>query len=916
MAAIAILGLARNGQAPAQPATPPPPAHYQVVLRYRIVAPRDQHAILYDRLVKHLQGLKFEFQPPLDERPETDRIDPSKNEFRGRLAAAQAPRLRDNLSVAGVLLVPDGFKLPDAADQPVRVRLELAGNLEVDRQRELAEQTKLLLGLLGFKEAGHYDHRGAGGRPYTKLMGTVPRGQLEVLLKDLRTQPGGWLAPQIAPAELPLPLQNVNPILVTEVLTDPEPIQDAAEPAARSPAFLEKIGPGLWELVNDKAKDQQFVRLQVLFAGTPAPDQLRQLVESVAPGAVVEGVLGTYVTAQVLVAHVKALAALPEVLEVRLPTPAAGPVAPATPGVNEPAKVLQQSGLAEWHQRGKRGQGMRLAILDTDFRGWENLVKQGKLPPATRLVDLTTQYSQDLFPAPQPAGAELGHGTQCALAAAVAAPAADMVLIRVPGDDPLQLDEVARYARGGVLSATLDRRLDELRTASSLLNLQRSRLLKERQAILDDFRDEEDLRFTFDFLGPVYGWIFSERDWHRQRMEHQARLEKELAAKERRYWDHVALMQSLKGIPLIASALTWNDGYSLGGASPLSRALDAHAAGPMWFVPAGNTAGQAWTGMFRDSDGNGLMEFVAPGEKLPAGCWTSELNFFAWQPHGGKQIADLPAQTGLRVTLQWREPHDPDYYRRPGEEDWYRRSLAGLTLTLLRQRDPGGKTLGADAFEIVARSNPIPARLDHQPHGTVYEQRLDFTVPKPGRYALRVEQPTTRWLLSNVEDRYVFELAAGETTTSIRPLGAPTLPGIEAKWELRPRLFVDGAGPLRLQGRPQLADFATTQGAVGMPGDARSVISVGAWGLDGRKQPFSAAGPPPFIGLASKPTIWAYDAVRHGQGGAWGTSLSASFAAGTAATLFSAGITADELRELIRLDDDASPAGKSIPPRR
>lgn len=887
--------------APAQPAAPAPPSHYQVILRYRIVAPRDEHALHYDRLVKHLQNLGFEFQPPLAQRPATDRIDPSKNEFRGRLPAPQAARLRDNPTVAGIVLIPDGFKLPDMAEQPVRVRVELAGGLGLERQRELAEQTKLLLGALGFKEAGHYDHRGAGGRPYTKLTGTLPRGQLEVLLKDLRTQPGGWFAPQIAPAELPLPLQRINPILFTEVLTDVEPIQDAAEPAARSPEYLEKIGPGLWEIVNDKAKEQESVRLQVLFAGNQSPEQLRQTILRLSPGAFVEGVLGAQVTARMTVADVKVVAALPEVLAVRLPTPAVGAVDPGLPAVNEAAKVLQQTGLSSLHQRGKRGQGVRLVVIDSDFRGWEEQVKARKLPPATRLVDLTTQYSPDLVPTPHPGGAALGHGTQCALAAALAAPAAELVLVRVSGAAPQQLDEVARYVRGGILSATLERRLDELRVASSFLNLQRSRLLKERRIILDDFRDEEDLRATFEFLGPVYGWIFSEREWHRQRMDYQEKLEKELAAKERRYWAHIAQVQSLKGIPLIASTLTWNDGYALGGASPLSRALDSEPGGPVWFVPAGNTAGQAWTGMFRDGDGNGFMEFSEPGAKLPPGRWTSELNFLAWQPHAGKQSAELPAKTALRLTLQWREPHDPDYYLRPGEEDWYRRSLAGLTLTLLRQRDPEGKKIGDDAFDIVARSYRIAGRLDHQPGGTVYEQRLDFVTNTPGRYALRVEQPpAARWLLSKVDDHYYFELKPGDTTTGTRPVGAPNLPGLEKTWELRPRLFVDVNDASRLQGRPVLADFATAQGAIGMPGDARSVITVGAADLEGRPQPYSAAGPPPFIDLSAKPTIWAYDAVRQGQGGAWGTSLSASLAAGTAATLLSSGLSADEIRALTR----------------
>ena len=82
---------ALSAQAPA----PPPPAKYEAVLRYHIVAPRNQHALLYDRLISELQRLGFEFQPPLDERPATDRIDPTKNTLRGLIPSKNVAAIRD-----------------------------------------------------------------------------------------------------------------------------------------------------------------------------------------------------------------------------------------------------------------------------------------------------------------------------------------------------------------------------------------------------------------------------------------------------------------------------------------------------------------------------------------------------------------------------------------------------------------------------------------------------------------------------------------------------------------------------------------------------------------------------------------------------------------------------------------------------
>ncbi len=919
---VLALGLIAGGSgwwlgaaAPAQPAAAPAPAKYQVALRYRILAPRDQHALLYDRLIDHLQRLNFEFVPPLDERPDTDRIDPNKNELRGLIPSANVGKLRDNPNVAAILLLPEKFevaKLP--ADQPVRVRIELVSGLPPDRQRELAEQSRLLLGLLGFKEATAYDHRGVQGAPYTKVIGSVPAGQIEVLLKDLRRQPGGWFAPRIAGEDLPSPLRDIDPIVYTEVLSDPEPIADAAAPAPRSPEYLDKIGAGLWEIVNDKEKETTLVRVQVLFAGQPSPQALRQIGERAAPSAFVEGILGPYVTATLLAQDVKTLAALPEVLAVRLPPPAPHDVDPNLPAAKELEPALAASGLADLHRSGKRGQGIRVAILDADFRGWQDQVKSGKLPKTTRLVDLTAERSGQLLPAAELPGADLGHGTQCALAAAVAAPAADFVLIRVGGDDPYEIAEVAEHFRGIMTTPTLERRLDELRVAVSVLALQRARLQAERKIIFNNFADEEEERGNFGFLGPVYGWIFSEREWHRQGMAYQEKQEQELEIRERRYWKLVEQIQSLKDMPIVVSSPGWNDRYPLGGASPLSRALDGQPKGPLWFQAAGNTAGQAWIGTYRDFDKNGIMEFAAADAKLPPGRWTSELNFLAWQPYAGKPSLELPGKTALRISLQWREPHDPDYFlssskgsaANPADSadavDPYRRPVAELKLVLVRQRDPEGKTVGADAFEVVARSPALPWRLDHQPEGTVYEHLLEFTVDKPGRYAVRIErQRGSEWALNKTEDRFSFELRQGLTSTGIRAVFAPTLPALEKQWELQPRLFVEVADDAhRRQGRPQLADFSTAAGGIGMPADARSVIAVGAADLKGRAQPYSAAGPPPFVDLATKPNIFAFDAVRQGKGGALGTSLSASFAAGAAATLLSTGMTVEQMRELLR----------------
>src|SRR5205085_4718982 len=119
---------------------------------------------------------------------------------------ANALKLLAPQVVQSILLVPVDFKLPEGAEDPVLVRLEIAGNLTADRQRELTNQTRVLLRLHDFVEPAGYDHRGYSRRPYTRIVGTIPAGKLDLLQRDLRNHPAGWLGPIIPRDEMPSPL--------------------------------------------------------------------------------------------------------------------------------------------------------------------------------------------------------------------------------------------------------------------------------------------------------------------------------------------------------------------------------------------------------------------------------------------------------------------------------------------------------------------------------------------------------------------------------------------------------------------------------------------------------------------------------------------------------------------------------------
>jgi hypothetical protein len=168
------------------------------------------------------------------------------------------------------------------------------------------------------------------------------------------------------------------------------------------------------------------------------------------------------------------------------------------------------------------------------------------------------------------------------------------------------------------------------------------------------------------------------------------------------------------------------------------------------------------------------MEFAAVDHDNAA---KAALNFLAWQPHarqaGKDQVAELPAKAVIQTTLQWREIHSLAWKTKTGE-DIYRKPLSPFRIVVLRQRDPQGKALPSDTFDVVARSSGLPDRIENDSRTAVYELTLRFQVgDQPGRYAIRIE---------------------GVQPDSTLPAEAAKVPGAE-RWELHPRLHVEVVDP-------------------------------------------------------------------------------------------------------------------------
>jgi hypothetical protein len=829
-----IVAVGPPSKRPTGPAAPPEPAVYDAQIRYQIRAFRSVRVRQFEEMLRAFRAAGWK-RDPAEDVPEDEPENPDATRMSGTIPAAGVPRILRERHVQAVLLLPRGVKLPDK-ERPVRVDLGLTPGLLPQTQRRLADQVRAVLAGLGFREAIGYDDRGA-----SRLVGSVPAGQVPTLLGDLRKLPGA--VREAAPFRVRSPLR-----LIVARPDLPVPAERPAPPAV--PEGQEKLTPELRELLADAEGAAKPVRMEVVLAETPAAGDRDWSRPLALPGLALEGRLGPLVSVRGQPRpHALELAALPEVTAVRLPR-AAQPPAEGGKGASK-WEPLRASGLARLHALGRRGKGIRVALVANDFRGWETLKgrKEGKVKlPDPVLLDLTRERNRDLQPDPYPAGGgAVGAGTRYARALLRAAPEAELTLVRIDAAAPYMLQTVARAINGEEANSVgIEQRLHDLDADREALAGRREKLLEERRAVLDDLRDDPELVKRRAAYRTAQAQFDRDERAYNQRMRSLLKFQRELRA--------------LRGIRVVASTLVWTDGYPVDGSSALSRYFDDRPfRAALWFQAAGDTHGQSWSGLFRDRAGDGVLEFTAPGARLPRGAWTGGLDFLAWRGRDGKVVRDLPAGARIRVSLQWREVHDPAPLR--AGEDPYREPLARLRLVLLRQPDPDGKKQPADDLEVVVQSAGLPQRLSQTARAATYEQVVELRVPQAGRYAIRVEGKVPETLH-----------APGEAAAS--------LPTARKFGELRVRLFVRTlAGP----GRAVLADYRTAAGAVGMPADAHRVVSVGAAGPDGRPQPSSARGAPFNLALLRRPDVLAFD---EGEG----TAGAAAFAAGLLATTRTAGL--------------------------
>lgn len=858
---LVLVAVAFPSAASAQVVYPPAPEKYDAHFRYRIRADRDERIRQFREMEKHLKAIGFVATPRDD--ADLEIFDPTAERMSGTIPSANAKKLLDDSRIHTAVLVPAGTALDDGK-KPLQVRIALPTGLAAKEQHDLHEQLSRHLGLLGFREGIAYDHRA-----YSLLRGTIPTENLLTLLKDVRTQPTGWFVPLVPKDLLPLPLRAVLPVRVVEVLPDLPVTAEPAPPVGITPASP-KLTADARAVVEDPMSVGKPIRVDVILHEEPLAgwrDPRDRLRLSTA-GVTVEGKIGPVVTVRVAnTPDVNKLAALEMVRSIRLPRAGTDTARSHANATGSPAEWLANSKVADLHKLGYRGEGVRVVILSSGFPGLAEAHKAKALPANVKFIDLTAELSPDLQPSPVDPNQTEG-GTAAAIAAHVAAPAAQLILVRIDPTAYHELLTVAQAVAGdSSYSEALIARSTELTLRTDQIVSRRASVTERYRKALSDLRDDPKVVQERKDASAEFDTLIADERVLKGIVERFAALK--------------ASLDDLRGAAVVMSTLVWDTGFPQDGINELGRLLDdkytpkpvssslraAKLPGtPIWVQPASPSVGQVWAGPFLDSDANGVMEF--PAKSGTNRVWTPELNFLAFTTPGGKTTTTLPAGIKLRLTVQWREPHDPDGFLP-------REPVFPLTLRLLRQIDPEGKTVASDEFAEIGRSTDAPVRLLKTFGSGAYEQILEATLPVAGVYAFQVEG---------------------------RPAFESVLTDQRQRAEVHPRVVVEPANTATAaKGRPMLATFRTNAAGVGLPGDSPGAVTIGIRGADG--QPTGTlTGAGPSVQLRTKPDLLTAGSIAVNGHGGTGVGVAAGYAAGVAASLKSAGVRASGLVTPIGLE--------------
>lgn len=705
------------------PVEKPAEPTYQVRLRFKIEADLQQRYAHYKQMLAGLEAVGFKAAPG---RPREELYGDSLS---GTIPATGIKALRLDRFVRTAILVPTGFQLPADIEKTVLVRLQLALT-GPDRQQELSVRAREQLKPLGFIENTGFDTM-----RHTSLLGRLPVAALDTLLKDsMETAiPASYKTSTTVQSKSPL-------IRLAIVIAEPSPpTPDVAMPVAAPPGkeYLDKISPDLKAYLAKIAEADldKLMRVELVLNGTYLSESLRNELRHSEALFITEGSFGPIVSGLLSASRLTVLAQHRGISTVRLPQgvrPLPSNAATAIEFIPLGRELWPSPNITQVAYSEPKP-ARRLVIVGDDFRGYETLIGKG-LPKKTTLIDTTIELTSEFKPAPLAAGQGLGQSAVAAQAFLRQEPHDEVILVRIDSTTPFQLQQVGEAVQGRPwLTPSLLARKDEYADERTRIEAERLTLRVERQRIQADYTLDEGAE--------------AKRQEYRKKQAVLDAREKAHFDRGIRFEKFIESINTLRDATTVLVGLQWIDGYAdMPGSPPHVRFLTKEVLGSArWFQAVELRPGQVWTGLFRDYDNDHVMEFTTRDVMRP------DLAFLSWQQADKRAKQELlPENAVVEVTLNWFEVHAVA----AEGDDLYRKPLAQFSLNVLKQRDPSGKVLPPDVFEVVARTQAVPDRVENTARGSHYQAIVRFTVPAGGgRYALQ---------LAGTAPRHTGDALAGE----------------------------------------------------------------------------------------------------------------------------------------------------------
>ena len=594
---------------------------------------------------------------------------------------------------------PTGAEAPYKSEDPVRIEIQFPQYMQSGKQFEFMEDIKKNL-----KKIGFIDGIGYNSELFTRITGNISGKSLPAI--DSKIFPDALKTAGVLTTPFAFPR-------IVKVHTD-WPLVKSVETIEIKDISLKKMSPSARKKVG--MVEQKFEKwLLVLNHQPPGQNEINELFSNLNE-AVVEGASGALFEILATPDSIKNLAALPATMF----------VAPAESQIKTDYSIKQNNLRniffdegASQPARSFRGVGApsSIAVVGNEFLGWEKAF--GEIQTQAELVDLTRtrNFAMEEMPYSKDQG-EVGFHTKKAIEVAKVYPGAKIVLVRIDPSIPTMLDEVAGFANGNSrASYALLARYSETDVIKRLLAGENQFLQSERAFLVDQFGQETEIEKRREiYKDKKAKWDENNRNLH-------VKIERILSLR-----NQLIEFKSHKVFVLLENYSSQLPSFQNAALSLFSD--NSQFKNAAWLMPDYLFERISWRGAFRDSNRNGIMEFM---DDKSNDKWRHEKALIQYESNG-KILDKIPQGKKIRVRVRWRESVDWSSATVLGQTSPRPKAQINVMVLQNEKQLPGRKI--PDEYSLIQETGIEPFCIFRSKNFAILEHLIEIESSKEGVYSL------------------------------------------------------------------------------------------------------------------------------------------------------------------------------------